>query len=83
MEDDLKFFEKEDDLNCLENERWPKKMQPKTINSKNNGCGTAPGNLVSTLITWQFGNQVNFTNHEIAARNMECLRSIYNENQNV
>jgi hypothetical protein len=22
-------------------------MQPKTIKSKNNGCGTAPGNLVS------------------------------------
>ena len=25
-------------------------MQPKTIKSKNNGCGTAPGNLVVYLI---------------------------------
>ena len=23
-------------------------MQPKTIKSKNNGCGTAPGNLVGS-----------------------------------
>ena len=23
-------------------------MQPKTFKSKNNGCGTAPGNLVNT-----------------------------------
>ena len=31
-------------------EKWKqpqKKMQPKTIKSKDNGCGTAPGNLVS------------------------------------
>ena len=25
-------------------------MQPKTIKSKNNGCGTAPGNLVISFI---------------------------------
>ena len=31
------FLEIEDDL---------KKMEPQTIKSKNNGCGTAPGNLV-------------------------------------
>jgi hypothetical protein len=24
-------------------------MQPKTIETKNNGCGTAPGNLVSSI----------------------------------
>ena len=29
----------EDDLKTI--------MQPKTIKSKNNGCGTAPGNLVT------------------------------------
>jgi hypothetical protein len=55
MEDDLKIFEngrrpnfflkmtliflkKKDDLK--------KMMQPKTSKSTNNGCGTAPGNLV-------------------------------------
>ena len=26
-------------------------MQPKTINSKNNGCGTAPGNLVLNILS--------------------------------
>jgi hypothetical protein len=46
MEDDLNFLEKRDNLNFFENGSQPKKiMQPKTIKSKNNGCGTAPGNL--------------------------------------
>ena len=31
--------------------RPQKKMQPKTIKSKNNGCGTASGNLVSYILT--------------------------------
>ena len=26
-------------------------MQPKTIKSKNNGCGTAPGDLVKSILT--------------------------------
>jgi hypothetical protein len=26
-------------------------MQPKTIKIKNNGCGTAPGNLVRPFVT--------------------------------
>jgi hypothetical protein len=35
----------------FENGRRPQKiMQPKTIKSKNNGCGTAPGNLVISFI---------------------------------
>ena len=38
MEDDLNFFDK--------GRRPQKTMQPKTSKSKNNGCGTAPGNLV-------------------------------------
>ena len=38
MEDNLHFFLIEGDLNKI--------MQPKTIKCKNNGCGTAPGNLV-------------------------------------
>ena len=47
MEDDLNLFEKGRRPNFFENRRRPKKkMQPKTIKSKNNGCGTAPGNLV-------------------------------------
>ena len=48
MEDDHTFFKKEDDLNFFENGRRPQKkiMQAKTIKSKNNSCGTAPGNLV-------------------------------------
>ena len=47
MEDDLNLFEKGRRHNFFENGRRPqKKMQPKTIKSKNNGCGTAPGNLV-------------------------------------
>jgi hypothetical protein len=35
-------------------------MQPKIIKSKNNGCGTAPSNLVSVKETqqyWNFQNQ--------------------------
>jgi hypothetical protein len=41
------FLNKEDDLNFLKIEDDIKKiMQPKTIKSKNNGCCTAPGNLV-------------------------------------
>ena len=48
MEDDLNYFlKKEDDLNFLKMDDDLKKiMQPKTIKSKNNDCGTAPGNLV-------------------------------------
>ena len=62
MEDDLTFLKKED-LKFFENGRQPqKKMQPKTIKiksnnifektikSKNNGCGTAPGNQVVVQI---------------------------------
>ena len=46
----------EDNLICYENGSQPhflkmednlkRIMQPKTIESKTNGCGTAPGNLV-------------------------------------
>ena len=48
MEDDLNYFlKKEDDLYFLKMDDDLKKiMQPKTIKSKNNDCGTAPGNLV-------------------------------------
>ena len=47
MEDNLIFKKKEDDLNFLIMEDDLKKIvQPKTIKSKNNDCGTAPGNLV-------------------------------------
>ena len=41
-EDVLIFLKIEDDLKKI--------MQPKTIKSKNNGCGTAPGNLVLFII---------------------------------
>jgi hypothetical protein len=45
------LFLKEDDLNFFENGKRPKTiMQPKTIKSKNNGCGTALGNLVIYII---------------------------------
>ena len=48
MEEDINYFlKKEDHLNFLKMDDDLKKiMQPKTINSKNNDCGTAPGNLV-------------------------------------
>ena len=47
MEDDLNLFERGRRLNIFKNETNLKKiMQPKTIKSKDNGCGTAPGNLV-------------------------------------
>ena len=37
----------EEDPNFWDRGRRPQKiMQPKTIKSKKNGCGTAPGNLV-------------------------------------
>ena len=40
----------DNDLNFFENGKRPqKKMQPKTIGSKINGNGTAPGNLVYTI----------------------------------
>ena len=49
MEDDLNNFKMEDDLNfCLKEDDLKKITQPKRIKSKNNGCGTAPGNLVGT-----------------------------------
>ena len=53
MEDDLNYFlKKEDDLNFLKMDDDLKKiMQPKTIKSKNNDCGTAPGNLVCYYLT--------------------------------
>ena len=41
MEDDLIFFLNKDNLKKL--------MQPQTIKSKTNGCGTAPGNLVCII----------------------------------
>ena len=50
MEDDLNLFEKGRGHYFYENGRRPqKKMQPKTIKSKNNGCGTTPGNLGSYI----------------------------------
>ena len=60
MEDDLNIFSKrkttlifllkEDDINFLKMvDNLKKIMQPKTIKSKNNDCGTAPGNLVYKL----------------------------------
>ena len=50
MENDLNIiFKTEDDINYLKMEDNLKNiMQPKTIKSKNNDCGTAPGNLVFT-----------------------------------
>ena len=49
MEDNLNYFlKKEDNLNFQIMEDDLKRiMQPKTIKSKSNDCGTAPGNLVS------------------------------------
>ena len=48
MEDDLNFFEKGRRPQFFGKCKTTSKkiMQPKTIKSKNNGCGTAPGNLV-------------------------------------
>ena len=46
----------ENDLNFLfKGRRPPKIIQPKTIKSKNNGCGTAPGNLVISKNKRYFG----------------------------
>ena len=57
MEDDLNIFSKrkttlifllkEDDINFLKMvDNLKKIMQPKTIKTKNNDCGTAPGNYM-------------------------------------
>ena len=51
MEDDLIFLKMEDDLNFFENGRQPvfwstKYSKKQNITNWNNGCGTAPGNLV-------------------------------------
>ena len=57
MEDNINYFlKKEDNLNFLIMEYDLKKiMQPKTIKSKSNDCGTAPGNLVFIpFICWTF-----------------------------
>ena len=65
MEDDLNYFlKKEDDLNFLKMDDDLKKiMQPKTIKSKNNDCGPAPGNLVYTNMThlFKFGSLLEIT----------------------
>ena len=60
MEDDINIFEMEDNINIFENRRRPqiffngrrpqKIKQPKTIKSKIKHCGTAPGNLVSSIL---------------------------------
>ena len=50
MEDGLNLFERGRKLDVLKNENNLKKiMQPETIKSKDNGCGTAPGNLVFNI----------------------------------
>ena len=50
MEDNLNLFERGRRLYVFKNENNLKKiMQPKTIKSKDNSCGTAPGNLVYKL----------------------------------
>ena len=47
MEDDLIFLKRKTTSILLKIEDDLKKIkQPKTIKSKNNDCGTAPGNLV-------------------------------------
>jgi hypothetical protein len=58
MEDDVKFKKNNNNLQYFKNgEDNPKnvengkdlqtnKKQPQTIKSKNNGCGTAPGNML-------------------------------------
>ena len=45
------FFENGRQPQFFVNGRRPQQkiMQPKTIKSKDNGCGTAPGNLVGNL----------------------------------
>ena len=45
------YLKEGDDLMFLKMKTTSKKlMQPKTIKSKYNGCGTAPGNLVYYII---------------------------------
>ncbi len=45
----------EDSLNVCNSLRGHKKIvQPKTIKSKINGCGIAPGNLVMMYLWWLF-----------------------------
>ena len=52
MEDDLNFFKWKTTPIYLEMEDNLKKIiHPKTIKSKNNGCGTAPGNLVNNILS--------------------------------
>ena len=46
MEETLEVFKKEDNLNFF-NGRGPKIDATKNNESKRDGCGTAPGNLVS------------------------------------
>jgi hypothetical protein len=53
MEDNLNFFEKgrrPHFFGKIVRQPQNKIMQPKTIKSKNNCCGTAPGNLVLVYI---------------------------------
>ena len=51
MEDDLNFFKGRRPQFFSKWKTTSKKiMQPKTIKTKNNGCGTAPGNLVTVYI---------------------------------
>ena len=39
-------------------------MQPTTIKSKDNGCGTAPGNLVTLIEQVELGNRVKLARRE-------------------
>ena len=54
MEDNLNLFERGRRLYVFKNENNLNKiMQPKTIKSKDNGCGTAPGNLVNSIYQFE------------------------------
>ena len=57
MEDDLNLFEKGRRPNFFWKSKTTSKkiMQPQTIKTKNNGCGTAPGNLVLRYYLTQLG----------------------------
>ena len=68
MEDDLNLFERGRKLDVLKNENNLKKiMQPETVKSKDNGCGTAPGNLVFIILR-------NFT--KVASMSLKMLMKI-------
>ena len=71
MEDDLKFLKMEDDLKYFQFFLFKWKTPQFFVNNNNNGCGTTPGNLVSTKMD-------NLTMNSLLISRLLLIHSMHN-----